>query len=119
MKPLSCFAFVTLISYVACSQQSDLKLDYLKIHSVIQSRFATTLIQTKARNKKSIAEEVHFLALLPAQAFITHFTMQIGNRIIVGDVKEKDLAKQVWFTQMLTIKLCIKIWTLNRPTTKA
>jgi len=95
MKPLSCFALLTLISYVTYSQQNDLELDYLKIRSVIQSRFATTFIETKARNSKSFAEQVHFLALLPAQAFITNFTMQIGDRTIVGDVKEKDLARQV------------------------
>jgi len=111
MKPSSCIAFVPLLVLATCSQQ-DVQLDYLKIHSVIQSRFATTLVQTKAHNSKTVAEEEHFLVVLPAEAFITNFTMQIGDRTIVGDVKEKNEARAVHFTENIT-KLDIKICFLK------
>jgi len=95
MENLWRIALVALLVGVIGSQHDDVQLHYLKIHSVIQSRFATTLIQSKAHNNKGVAEEVHFSALLPSEAFITNFTMQIGDRTIVGNVKEKDDARQV------------------------
>jgi len=101
-RSLLYLSFVALLSGVSCSQQdADVLLQYLKVHSVIQSRFATTFVSTKTYNGKSVPEEVHFSTVLPAEAFITNFTMQIGDKIIIGDVREKEEAKQVLLCQSI------------------
>uniref|UniRef100_A0A914W6T1 Inter-alpha-trypsin inhibitor heavy chain H3 n=1 Tax=Plectus sambesii TaxID=2011161 RepID=A0A914W6T1_9BILA len=71
------------------------KLNVTKLHinSEVKCRFTTTEINSLVKNVSEKAEEAEFVANLPEGAFITYFEMEIDGKVIVGDVKEKQLAK--------------------------
>uniref|UniRef100_A0A914W3C9 Inter-alpha-trypsin inhibitor heavy chain H3-like n=1 Tax=Plectus sambesii TaxID=2011161 RepID=A0A914W3C9_9BILA len=71
------------------------KLNITKLHikSEVKCRFATTEINSRVENVSEKAEEAEFVANLPEDAFITYFEMEIDGKVIIGDVKEKQLAK--------------------------
>lgn len=46
----------------------------------------------------NVSKEIFFTAQLPDAAFISNFSMKIDEKIIFGDVKEKQKAKQDYDT---------------------
>uniref|UniRef100_A0A672I117 Inter-alpha-trypsin inhibitor heavy chain H3 n=1 Tax=Salarias fasciatus TaxID=181472 RepID=A0A672I117_SALFA len=66
----------------------------VKLGCIVTSRFAHTIMTSKARNKANSSQEVFFEMDLPKTAFITNFTMEIDGRSYVGEVKEKEKAKK-------------------------
>ncbi|XP_077991455.1 inter-alpha-trypsin inhibitor heavy chain H4-like isoform X2 [Glandiceps talaboti] len=68
----------------------------LHITSHITSRFATTKVTTVLKNNDDEAREVMFKMKIPESAFMTNFTVEIGNKTYVGVVKEKAKAQQTY-----------------------
>ncbi|XP_029991348.1 inter-alpha-trypsin inhibitor heavy chain H3 [Sphaeramia orbicularis] len=71
----------------------------VEVHSVtvdctVTSRFAHTVMTSKALNKANISQEIFFEVELPKTAYITNFSMEIENQVYVGEVKEKEKAKK-------------------------
>ncbi|KAM4740184.1 inter-alpha-trypsin inhibitor heavy chain H3a [Anableps anableps] len=60
----------------------------------VTSRFARTVMTSKALNKVNASQEIGFEMELPKTAFITNFSMEIDGRIYAGEVKEKEKAKK-------------------------
>uniref|UniRef100_A0A915K1V8 Uncharacterized protein n=1 Tax=Romanomermis culicivorax TaxID=13658 RepID=A0A915K1V8_ROMCU len=68
----------------------------LNILSRIQARFATTWISSRIKNAAKQATEVIFIAQIPDEAFISNFSMQIDDKLIYGNVKENEEARQTF-----------------------
>ncbi|XP_060080591.1 inter-alpha-trypsin inhibitor heavy chain H4-like isoform X2 [Ylistrum balloti] len=83
---------------VSGQQPNDLtmapKVYYLHIKSDIRYRFATTVVTSKIANPDLQAHQTTFKVTLPNEAFITNFTLTVGNHTWVGDVKRKEEARQ-------------------------
>uniref|UniRef100_A0A673BBH5 Inter-alpha-trypsin inhibitor heavy chain H3 n=1 Tax=Sphaeramia orbicularis TaxID=375764 RepID=A0A673BBH5_9TELE len=60
----------------------------------VMSRFAHTVMTSKALNKANFSQEIFFEVELPKTAFITNFSMEIEGQIYIGEVKEKAKAKK-------------------------
>ncbi|XP_049588679.1 inter-alpha-trypsin inhibitor heavy chain H3 isoform X3 [Syngnathus scovelli] len=65
-----------------------------RIDCAVTSRFAHTVMTSKAFNKANISQEIFFEVELPKTAFITNFTMEIDGQVYVGEVKGKEKAKK-------------------------
>ncbi|XP_070759051.1 inter-alpha-trypsin inhibitor heavy chain H3-like [Enoplosus armatus] len=63
------------------------------VDCTVTSRFAHTVMTSKALNKANSSQEIFFEVELPKTAFITNFSMEIEGRVYVGEVKEKEKAK--------------------------
>lgn len=107
---------ITLLLLVKVKRQTDKaepKIVLLHALSTVKSRFATTILTAQLKNEANSSQEAVFTATLPDGAFISNFTMcanivqlfsprfinlcrcrQIGDKFIVGEVKEKAKAKQ-------------------------
>ncbi|XP_044266585.1 inter-alpha-trypsin inhibitor heavy chain H4-like isoform X2 [Tribolium madens] len=72
------------------------KIYSMQIDSNITNRFATTLVTSKVRNLKKTAAETTFSVVLPENAFISAFEMEIDGKIYKAHVKEKEEAKQIY-----------------------
>uniref|UniRef100_A0A672I222 Inter-alpha-trypsin inhibitor heavy chain H3 n=1 Tax=Salarias fasciatus TaxID=181472 RepID=A0A672I222_SALFA len=84
------------MAFLPCS---DVLSPQVEVHSVIvdctvTSRFAHTVMTSKALNKANVPQEIFFEVELPKTAFITNFSMEIENRFYVGEIKEKEKAKK-------------------------
>ncbi|XP_026198345.1 inter-alpha-trypsin inhibitor heavy chain H3-like [Anabas testudineus] len=66
----------------------------IKVLCTVTSRFAHTVMTSKALNKAKSSQEIFFEVELPKTAFITNFTMEIDGQVHNGEVKEKENAKQ-------------------------
>ncbi|KAM7402533.1 hypothetical protein PAMP_017761 [Pampus punctatissimus] len=66
----------------------------VKVDCTVTSRFAHTVITSKALNKANFSKEIFFEMDLPKTAFITNFSMEIDGQEYVGEVKEKEKAKK-------------------------
>uniref|UniRef100_A0A3Q2X266 Inter-alpha-trypsin inhibitor heavy chain H3 n=1 Tax=Haplochromis burtoni TaxID=8153 RepID=A0A3Q2X266_HAPBU len=71
----------------------------VEVHSVtvdctVTSRFAHTVMTSKAFNKANSSQEIFFEVELPKTAFITNFSMEIEGQVYVGEVKDKEKAKK-------------------------
>ncbi|XP_078104029.1 inter-alpha-trypsin inhibitor heavy chain H3a isoform X2 [Sander vitreus] len=66
----------------------------MKVDCTVTSRFAHTVITSKALNKANFSQEISFEVELPKTAFITNFSMEIDGQMYVGEVKEKEKAKK-------------------------
>ncbi|KAG8007448.1 Inter-alpha-trypsin inhibitor heavy chain H3 [Nibea albiflora] len=78
---------------------SILRMMMVEVHSVkvdctVTSRFAHTVMTSKALNKANSAQEIFFEVELPKTAFIRNFSMEIEGQVFVGEVKEKEKAKK-------------------------
>ncbi|XP_005746521.1 inter-alpha-trypsin inhibitor heavy chain H3a isoform X3 [Pundamilia nyererei] len=51
-------------------------------------------MSSKALNKENSSQEIFFEVELPKMAFITNFSMEIDGQVYVGEVKEKESAKE-------------------------
>uniref|UniRef100_A0A665UMS4 Inter-alpha-trypsin inhibitor heavy chain H3 n=1 Tax=Echeneis naucrates TaxID=173247 RepID=A0A665UMS4_ECHNA len=60
----------------------------------VTSRFAHTVMTSVALNRANTSQEIFFDVELPKTAFITNFSMEIEGQVYVGEVKEKEKAKQ-------------------------
>uniref|UniRef100_A0A4W6FC05 Inter-alpha-trypsin inhibitor heavy chain H3 n=1 Tax=Lates calcarifer TaxID=8187 RepID=A0A4W6FC05_LATCA len=72
---------------------------FVEVHSVtvdckVTSRFAHTVMTSRALNKANSSQEIFFEVELPKTAFITNFSMEIEGQVYVGEVKEKEKAKK-------------------------
>ncbi|XP_044268675.1 inter-alpha-trypsin inhibitor heavy chain H4-like [Tribolium madens] len=70
------------------------KIYFMKIHSNVNNRFATTFVTSKVKNLKEVAAETAFSVILPENAFISAFAMEIDGKIYKATVKEKEEAKE-------------------------
>uniref|UniRef100_A0A8P4KAF5 Inter-alpha-trypsin inhibitor heavy chain H3 n=1 Tax=Dicentrarchus labrax TaxID=13489 RepID=A0A8P4KAF5_DICLA len=64
------------------------------VDCTVTSRFAHTVMTSKALNKANTSQEIFFEMELPKTAFITNFSMEIDGQVYVGEVKEKEKAKK-------------------------
>ncbi|XP_040889346.1 inter-alpha-trypsin inhibitor heavy chain H3-like [Toxotes jaculatrix] len=64
------------------------------VDCTVTSRFAHTVMTSKALNKANSSQEIFFEVELPKTAFITNFSMEIEGQVYVGEVKEKEKAKK-------------------------
>ncbi|XP_061780032.1 inter-alpha-trypsin inhibitor heavy chain H3-like isoform X2 [Nerophis lumbriciformis] len=64
------------------------------VDCTVASRFAHTVMTSKALNKANVSKEIFFEVDLPKTAFITNFSMEIDGQVYVGEVKEKEKAKK-------------------------
>uniref|UniRef100_A0A672I1N9 Inter-alpha-trypsin inhibitor heavy chain H3 n=1 Tax=Salarias fasciatus TaxID=181472 RepID=A0A672I1N9_SALFA len=85
------------MAFLPCSDV--LSPPQVEVHSVIvdctvTSRFAHTVMTSKALNKANVSQEIFFEVEMPKTAFITNFSMEIENRFYVGEIKEKEKAKK-------------------------
>ncbi|XP_042261664.1 inter-alpha-trypsin inhibitor heavy chain H3-like isoform X2 [Thunnus maccoyii] len=80
-------------------KRSTKSADLVEVYSVrvvcaVTSRFAHTVMTSKALNKANSSQEIFFEVELPKTAFITNFSMEIDGQEYVGEVKEKEKAKK-------------------------
>ncbi|KAM9362164.1 inter-alpha-trypsin inhibitor heavy chain H3-like [Symphorus nematophorus] len=64
------------------------------VDCTVTSRFAHTVMTSKALNKANTSKEIFFEVELPKTAYITNFSMEIEGEVYVGEVKEKEKAKK-------------------------
>uniref|UniRef100_A0A8D3BP94 Inter-alpha-trypsin inhibitor heavy chain H3 n=1 Tax=Scophthalmus maximus TaxID=52904 RepID=A0A8D3BP94_SCOMX len=66
----------------------------VRVSCTVTSRFAHTVMTSKALNKANSSQEIFFAVELPKTAFITNFSMEIDGQVYVGEVKEKEKARK-------------------------
>uniref|UniRef100_A0A8C2ZNQ8 Inter-alpha-trypsin inhibitor heavy chain H3 n=1 Tax=Cyclopterus lumpus TaxID=8103 RepID=A0A8C2ZNQ8_CYCLU len=66
----------------------------VKVDCTVMSRFAHTVMTSRALNKANSSQEIFFDVELPKTALIVNFSMQIDGEVYVGEVKEKEKAKK-------------------------
>ncbi|XP_048110381.1 inter-alpha-trypsin inhibitor heavy chain H3-like, partial [Alosa alosa] len=72
----------------------EVEIQSVRLDCKVASRFAYTVMTTKALNKGNSSKEIFFEVELPKTAFITNFSMEIEGKTYVGEVKEKEKAKK-------------------------
>ncbi|XP_076124731.1 inter-alpha-trypsin inhibitor heavy chain H3-like [Alosa pseudoharengus] len=72
----------------------EVEIQSVRLDCKVASRFAHTVMTTKALNKGNSSKEIFFEVELPKTAFITNFSMEIEGKTYVGAVKEKEKAKK-------------------------
>uniref|UniRef100_A0A3P8QDP1 Inter-alpha-trypsin inhibitor heavy chain H3 n=1 Tax=Astatotilapia calliptera TaxID=8154 RepID=A0A3P8QDP1_ASTCA len=85
------FAVVVKLSR---SSGGSVEVQSIRITCTVSSRFAHTVMSSKALNKENSSQEIFFEVELPKMAFITNFSMEIDGQVYVGEVKEKESAKE-------------------------
>lgn len=88
-------AFLSLNNAVAV-HNDDLEIFYLHITSDIRMRFATTRVVSKMANYNNYSKEATFEVILPNEAFISNFSVEIDGAVYPGEVKEKEAAKKAY-----------------------
>uniref|UniRef100_H2S040 Inter-alpha-trypsin inhibitor heavy chain 3 n=1 Tax=Takifugu rubripes TaxID=31033 RepID=H2S040_TAKRU len=73
---------------------SQVEVHSFTVDCAVRSRFARTIMTSTAINKGNAAREISFEVELPKTAFISNFSMEIEEQVYVGQVKEKEKAKQ-------------------------
>ncbi|XP_026098274.1 inter-alpha-trypsin inhibitor heavy chain H3 [Carassius auratus] len=81
-------------NYSAKQSLSRIEVQSMRVDCKVASRFAHTVMTTKALNTANASQEVFFEVDLPKTAFITNFSIEIEGRIYVSEVKEKEQARQ-------------------------
>ncbi|XP_008283653.1 inter-alpha-trypsin inhibitor heavy chain H3 [Stegastes partitus] len=76
------------------TSENTVEVHRVAVDCTVTSRFAHTIMTSKAMNKANESQEVFFDVELPKTAFITNFSMEIESKLYVGEVKEKEKAKQ-------------------------
>ena len=66
----------------------------LHVASKISSRFANTLVTSVMENTSPQNKEATFVVQLPQTAFISSFSMEVDGVLYIGQVKEKNAAKE-------------------------
>ncbi|XP_006150109.1 inter-alpha-trypsin inhibitor heavy chain H5 isoform X2 [Tupaia chinensis] len=60
------------------------------VKSTIISRYAFTTVSCRMLNRASEDQEIEFQMQIPAAAFITNFTMLIGDKVYQGEITERE-----------------------------
>ncbi|KAJ3655079.1 hypothetical protein Zmor_014221 [Zophobas morio] len=68
----------------------------MQINANVSNRYARTLITNKVRNLKDKSKETTFSVILPENAFISEFEMEIKGKVYKAYVKEKEEAKKIY-----------------------
>ncbi|XP_038553892.1 inter-alpha-trypsin inhibitor heavy chain H3-like isoform X2 [Micropterus salmoides] len=76
------------------ANEATVEVYSVTVDCTVTSRFAHTVMTTKALNKANSSQEIFFEVELPKTAFITNFSMEIEGQVYVGEVKEKEKAKK-------------------------
>ncbi|XP_076012708.1 inter-alpha-trypsin inhibitor heavy chain H3-like isoform X2 [Genypterus blacodes] len=76
------------------TNKAMVEVSSVMVHCTVTSRFAHTVMTTKALNKANQSQEIFFEVDLPKTAFISNFSMEIEGMVYVGVVKEKQTAKK-------------------------
>ncbi|KAJ8955624.1 hypothetical protein NQ318_001454, partial [Aromia moschata] len=72
------------------------KIYEMRIDSNVSSRFAKTLVTSKVRNLAKSAQEATFSVVIPEQAYISGFTMEIDGKAYEAYVQEKEEAQKTY-----------------------
>lgn len=89
------FFGILCLTVLTSGQYEDSPRIYsLHIRSEIQFRFATTLITSRVANPSNYSQETTFEVILPEEAFISNFTIEIDGVVYPGIVKEKEQARK-------------------------
>ncbi|XP_693183.5 inter-alpha-trypsin inhibitor heavy chain H3 [Danio rerio] len=80
----------------------QIELQSMRVDCKVASRFAHTVMTTRALNTAKASQEVFFEVDLPKTAFITNFSIEIENRIYVSEVKEKEQARQKYESAVIS-----------------
>ncbi|XP_054472647.1 inter-alpha-trypsin inhibitor heavy chain H3-like [Anoplopoma fimbria] len=83
-----------LITKRSTSSLNMVEVYSVKVDCTVTSRFAHTVMTSKALNKANSSQEIFFEVELPKTAFIVNFSMEIDGEMYVGEVKEKEKAKK-------------------------
>uniref|UniRef100_A0A8C1KF91 Inter-alpha-trypsin inhibitor heavy chain 3 n=1 Tax=Cyprinus carpio TaxID=7962 RepID=A0A8C1KF91_CYPCA len=83
----------TLIKIFMFNITITIEVQSMRVDCKVASRFAHTVMTTKAFNTANASQEVFFEVDLPKTAFITNFSIEIEGRIYVSEVKEKEKAR--------------------------
>uniref|UniRef100_A0A673B8S3 Inter-alpha-trypsin inhibitor heavy chain H3 n=1 Tax=Sphaeramia orbicularis TaxID=375764 RepID=A0A673B8S3_9TELE len=86
------FEYNLLNKYITPFQ--EVEVYSVTVGCTVMSRFAHTVMTSKALNKANFSQEIFFEVELPKTAFITNFSMEIEGQIYIGEVKEKAKAKK-------------------------
>lgn len=68
----------------------------MSIESNVTNRYAKTLIKSKVKNSAKSAQEAVFEVVIPDQAFISGFVMEIDGKKYEAYVQEKEEAKNTY-----------------------
>ncbi|XP_075853598.1 inter-alpha-trypsin inhibitor heavy chain H5 [Microcebus murinus] len=60
------------------------------VKSTVISRYAFTTVSCRMLNRASGEQQVEFQMQIPAAAFITNFTMLIGDKVYQGEITERE-----------------------------
>uniref|UniRef100_A0A2R9CE72 Inter-alpha-trypsin inhibitor heavy chain 5 n=1 Tax=Pan paniscus TaxID=9597 RepID=A0A2R9CE72_PANPA len=60
------------------------------VKSTIISRYAFTTVSCRMLNRASEDQDIEFQMQIPAAAFITNFTMLIGDKVYQGEITERE-----------------------------
>ncbi|CAD7679031.1 unnamed protein product [Nyctereutes procyonoides] len=60
------------------------------VKSTIISRYAFTTVSCRLLNRASEDQEIEFQMQIPAAAFITNFTMLLGDQVFQGEITERE-----------------------------
>ncbi|OBS78134.1 hypothetical protein A6R68_19477 [Neotoma lepida] len=60
------------------------------VKSTIISRYAFTTVSCRVLNRASEDQDVEFQMQIPGAAFITNFTMLIGDKVYQSEITEKE-----------------------------
>ncbi|XP_054639697.1 inter-alpha-trypsin inhibitor heavy chain H3-like [Dunckerocampus dactyliophorus] len=76
------------------NMENMIEVHSFQVSCAVTSRFAHTVMTSKALNKANASQEIFFEVELPKTAFITNFTIETNGHVYVGVVKEKEKAKK-------------------------
>ena len=101
---LSSSYFVKTDSHAISKRQApggdNIRITKLHVQSEIQFRYARTTVESYIKNFGSVAETTQFQAILPENAFVSNFSMIVGETEYVAEVKSKDEAKAEFDSQV-------------------
>lgn len=74
----------------------DTTITDLVITSDVTARFANVVVKSTVVNYEDTSRETRFVVQIPNTAFISNFTMLIGDDLIVGQVRDKNQAQKIY-----------------------
>ncbi|XP_077384751.1 inter-alpha-trypsin inhibitor heavy chain H3-like isoform X2 [Festucalex cinctus] len=83
-----------LVKKRSANSENMAEVHTFTVDCAVTSRFAHTVMTSKAVNKANVSQEITFQVELPKMAFITNFTMEIESKVYAGEVKGKEKAKK-------------------------
>uniref|UniRef100_A0AAR2JLM1 Inter-alpha-trypsin inhibitor heavy chain H3 n=1 Tax=Pygocentrus nattereri TaxID=42514 RepID=A0AAR2JLM1_PYGNA len=89
-----CYLLLNDLTFSISYSLFQIEVQSVKIDCKVASRFAHTVMTSTALNKANVSQEVFFEVELPKTAFITNFSMEIDGQTYLGEVKEKETAKE-------------------------